>query len=104
VAERAGVDPIAARLLADAPLEPSAGFLTREGTTGGAGVVVPWSKWLTTSAGADGDATTTELVAVRGGLELRDRCGCLTLRANGSHRIGRPGVDVWVAIDFAADR
>lgn len=104
VADRMGIDPVLARVLADAPLEPSAGFLSREGTTGGAGVVVPFSRWLVTSAGADGDATAGELVAVRGGLEIRDRCGCLTFRANGSHRIGRPGVDVWVAIDFAADR
>ena len=48
--------------------------------------------------------TRRELVAARAGLELRDRCGCLTLRVMGSHRIGRDGVDVWVALDFAADR
>jgi hypothetical protein len=38
------------------------------------------------------------------GIELRDRCGCLTLRVMGAHRLGREGVDVWVALDFAADR
>jgi hypothetical protein len=54
--------------------------------------------------GADVDATHRELVGARGGIALRDRCGCVTLRVNGSHRIGRPGVDVWVALDFAADR
>lgn len=104
VADRMGVDPVLARALADAPLESSAGFLSREGTTGGAGLVVPWSRALTTSVGADGDAGARELVAARGGIEVRDRCGCLTFRVNGSHRIGRPGVDVWLAIDFAADR
>ena len=104
VAARDGVDPVLARALVDAPLEPAAGFLTEEGTTGGAGLVVPWTRWLTTSVGADGDAVTNDLVAVRGGVELRDRCGCLTLRANASHRVGREGVDVWIALDFAADR
>jgi hypothetical protein len=100
VADRAGVDPVLARSLADAPLEPSAGFLSREGTTGGAGLVVPWSGAVTTTAGADVDASGRELVAARGGVEIRDRCRCLTLRVNGSHRIGRSGVDVWVALDF----
>lgn len=101
VAARDGLDPVLARLLTDAPLEAPAGFLVREGTTGGAGVVVPWSRVVATSAGADADATKGELVAARGAVELRDTCGCITLRVNGSHRIGRPGVDVWLVIDFA---
>jgi hypothetical protein len=104
VATRSGLDPALARLLADAPLEPAAGFLTREGTTGGAGLVVPWSRHLTTSAGADADLTEGELVAARAGVELRDRCGCVTLRLNGARRIGRSGVDVWLALDFAPAR
>jgi hypothetical protein len=104
VATRDGLDPVLARALLDAPLEPASGFLVAEGTTGGAGVVVPWSHAVTTSVGADGDATHRELVAARAGLELRDRCGCLTLRVLGAHRLGREGVDVWLALDFAADR
>lgn len=104
VAARDGIDPVLARALVDAPLEPASGFLTREGTTGGAGFVVPWSRAVVTSVGADGDATRRELVAARAGVELRDKCGCLTLRVQGSHRIGRDGVDVWLALDFAADR
>jgi hypothetical protein len=108
VAVRDGLDPVLARALVDAPLEPAAGFLAQEGTTGGAGIVVPWSRLLTTSIGADGDAgglhRDAALVAARAGAEIRDRCGCLTLRVMGSHRLGREGVDVWVALDFAADR
>jgi hypothetical protein len=104
VASRAGIDPVLARALVDAPLEPAAGFLIQEGTNGGAGVVVPWARAVTTSIGADGDATRRELVAARAGIELRDRCGCLTLRVMGAHRLGRDGVDVWLALDFAADR
>lgn len=101
VAARDGIDPVYARALTDAPLEPAAGFLADTGTTGGATVVVPWMRALTTSVGADGDANARELVAIRGGLELKDRCGCLSLRANGAHRIGREGVDVWITLDFA---
>ena len=104
VATRDGIDPVLARALFDAPLEPAAGFLAQEGTTGGAGLVVPWSHLVTTSVGADADATHRALVAARAGIELRDRCGCLTLRVMGSHRLGRDGVDVWLALDFASDR
>lgn len=104
VAVRDGVDPVLSRALTDPTLESPAGWLAREGATGGAGLVVPWGSAITTSVGGDADATNAELVALRGGLELRDRCHCVTLRANGSHRIGRQGVDVWIAIDFAADR
>jgi hypothetical protein len=104
VAGREGLDPVLARALVDAPLEPASGFLVGAGTTGGAGLVVPWAHSVTTSVGADGDLTRRELVAARAGLELRDRCGCVTLRLMGAHRLGREGVDVWVALDFAADR
>jgi hypothetical protein len=104
VAARDGIDPVLARALVDAPLEPAAGFLAQTGTTGGAGIVVPWSRVLTTSLGADGDASRRELVAARAGIEVRDRCGCLTLRVTGAQRLGREGVDVWLALDFAADR
>jgi hypothetical protein len=104
VAARAGIDPVLARAVVDAPLEPASGFLVQAGTTGGAGLVVPWARAVTTSIGADGDATRRELVAARAGIEIRDRCGCLTLRVMGAHRIGRDGVDVWLALDFAGDR
>lgn len=104
VAARRGVDPVLARALASAPLEPDSGFLSREGTTGGAGVVVPWSRVVTTSLGADVDADARELVGARGAIEIRDRCGCVTLRVLGAHRVGREGVDVWLALDFADAR
>ena len=93
-----------ARALTDAPLEPAAGFLASTGTTGGATFVVPWTHAITTSVGADGDANAKELVAIRGGLDLKDRGGCVTLHANGAHRIGREGVDVWITLDFAPTR
>ncbi len=101
VAARAGVDPVAARLLTDAPLEPSAGFFATEGWTSGSNVTVPWSTWLSTSAGGDADLTNQLLVAARGGIELRDKCQCFALRLTGAHRIGREGVDVWLTIDLA---
>lgn len=104
VATREGVDPVLARALSNAPLEPSSGFLAFSGTTAGAGLVVPWSRVLTTSAGADVDASDATLVAARGGIELRDRCGCVTLRALGARRIGRGGFDAWLAIDIGTSR
>lgn len=104
VASRDGIDPVLARALTDPSIEAPAGFLARAGTTGGAGLVIPWARAIATSVGVDADATNQELVGARAGVELRDRCSCVTLRVNGSHRIGRDGVDVWIAFDFAADR
>ena len=101
VAARAGVDPIAARLLTDAPLEPSAGFFATEGWTGGGNVTIPWTTWLSTSAGGDVDLTSQLLVAARGGIELRDKCQCLAIRLAGAHRVGREGIDVWLSLDLA---
>jgi hypothetical protein len=100
-AERDGVDPILARALTDAPLEPSGGFLSSTGWTGGARTRVPWTSWLATSGGVDVDFTAQVLVAARGGIELRDHCGCILFRANAAHRLGRDGVDGWVTIDLA---
>ena len=101
VAARAKIDPVLARALVDAPLAPATGYLADTGTTGGATLVVPWTHALTTTVGADGDANAKELVAFRGGIDLKDRCGCVTLHANATHRIGREGVDVWLTLDFA---
>jgi hypothetical protein len=100
VAERDGVDPVLARALADAPLEPASGFLAAEGWTGGARLGVPLGARVTTRAGADVDLLTRELVAAVGSLELHDPCNCVVVRASAAHRIGREGVDVWVSVDL----
>ncbi len=100
VAERDGVDPLVARALTDAPLEPSSGFLSAAGWTGGGRVALPLGSRVTTRAGADYDFSASELVAVLGALELHDPCGCVVVRANAAHRIGRDGVDVWVTVDL----
>jgi hypothetical protein len=100
LATRTGVDPVAARVLTDAPLEPRGGFLAREGWTGGARLALPWTRGVLTTAGADADLSAPELLAARGAIELRDRCGCLVVRVAGAHRLGRPGVDVGLTIDL----
>ncbi len=100
-AAREGIDPVEARLLTDAALEPSAGFFATEGWSLGGDVVVPWASWLSTIGGVDSDLTNELLVAARGGLELRDKCQCLAVRLTGAHRVGREGVDVWLTIDLA---
>ncbi len=100
-AERDGIDPVVARALTDAPLEPSGGFLAATGWTAGGRVRIPWTSWLATSGGADLDLTAQTPRRGAGGVELRDRCGCLLVRANAAHRIGRDGIDAWVTIDLA---
>src|SRR5205807_2523908 len=101
VAVRTGVDPVTARLLTDAPLEPSAGFLAASGTTGGLAATLPLSHAIITRGGTDADLLEPRLLGARGSVELRDRCGCIVLRITGSHRLGREGVDVWATIDLA---
>jgi hypothetical protein len=100
-AGRAGIDPVLARTLIDAPLEPSGGFLSASGWTVGGRARVPLFLGLATTGGADVDATGKTLVAARAALEWRDHCGCLKVTATGAHRIGREGVDVWVTVDVA---
>lgn len=100
VAERDQVDPLVARALTDAPLEPSSGFLSATGWSGGARVAVPLGSRITTRAGADYDFDAQQLVAALGALELHDPCGCVVVRATAAHRIGRDGVDLWVTVDL----
>jgi hypothetical protein len=100
VAERDGVDPLVARALVDAPLEPASGFLALPGWTGGARLALPLGSRVTTRAGADVDLDGRQLVAALGALELHDPCGCVVVRATASHRIGREGVDVWLTVDL----
>lgn len=101
VAERDGVDPILARALVDAPLEPASGFLVTSGWTGGGRLAVPLGSRVTTRAGADFDLEARELVAALGAIELHDPCGCVVVRASAAHRIGRSGVDAWLTVDVA---
>ncbi|WP_394830952.1 hypothetical protein LVJ94_31035 [Pendulispora rubella] len=101
VAVRKGIDPVVARLLTDAPLEPSAGFLSAPGTTGGLAASIPFSHAIVTRSGVDADLDEPRLLGARGSIELRDRCECIVLRVTGSHRLGRDGVDVWMTIDLA---
>jgi hypothetical protein len=103
LAQRDGVDPLVARALVDAPLEPSSGFLAMPGWTGGARVAIPLGPRITTRAGADVDLDAPapmRLVAAVGALELHDPCNCVIVRATAAHRIGREGVDVWLTVDL----
>ena len=100
VAGRDGVDPVLARLLVDAPLEPASGFLVAPGWTGGARAGVPLGARVTLRGGADVDFDARALVAALGALEVHDPCGCVVVRTSASHRIGRSGVDVWLTVDL----
>jgi hypothetical protein len=100
VAGRAGVDPVLARALTDAPLASSSGFLAAPGWTSGARVTVPITGLVTLRGGADGDLTAEKLVAARGSLEVHDRCQCVAVRLSAAERLGREGVDVWLSVDL----
>jgi hypothetical protein len=100
VAGRDGVDPVVARVLTDAPLAASSGFLATSGWTSGGRITAPLSPVVTLRGGVDGDLTAQHLVAARGSVELHDRCGCLAVRLSAAERIGRDGVDVWLSLDL----
>ncbi len=100
LAMRDGVDPVAARLLTDAPIEPAAGLFATSGVSGGIRASVPWTKWLVTRGGVEMDLTAVELTAATGTVEIRDGCGCFRIRLSAAHRLGRDGVDVWANIDL----
>jgi hypothetical protein len=97
-AGRAGVDPVLARALTDAPLPAAMGFLATDGWTGGARLSVPLTTYLTARGGADADLSAKMLLAARGAVEFHDRCGCVVIAANAAERVGRPGVDVWLTV------
>jgi hypothetical protein len=100
VAGRAGMDPVLARAMTDAPLPASMGFLAAVGWTGGARLSVPLTAYLTAGGGADADLSEQRLLAARGSLEFHDRCGCVVIAAKGAERLGRSGVDVWMTVSL----
>jgi hypothetical protein len=100
VAERDAIDPVVARALVEAPLEPASGFLSSTGWTGGARVGLPIGSRVTARGGGDVDFDRRELVAAVASLELHDPCNCVVVRATAAHRIGRDGVDAWLSVDL----
>jgi hypothetical protein len=100
VAFRRGLDPSLARALFDPAIEAPSGFLRRPGTVAGAGLAVPIGAFMTASASSDVDVDATALVGARAGLELHDRCGCMTLRTTASQRLGREGIDAWISLEL----
>jgi hypothetical protein len=100
VAERDGIDPLVARAIVDAPLEPASGFLVAPGWTGGTRIAVPIGPRITTRAGGDFDLDARRLVAALAALEFHDPCSCVVVRATAAHRVGRDGIDVWLSVDL----
>lgn len=102
VAGREGVEPIAARAIEGArALEPSGGWLAREGWTGGLDAGVAPLRLLMLRAGVDEDLSTRTLLGVHGAIGYHHPCGCLTVDLFAAHRLGREGLDAWLAIDLA---
>jgi hypothetical protein len=95
----AGAVPVMSRLLAlgwDAPWAP---FLSSAGWSAGGGVGVPWARWIASTADVDVDATTGDLLGVRGGVAYRHPCGCLAVSLWAAHRMGGL-LDSWVTVDL----
>lgn len=100
-------DATAAARLADGGADTPAPLLAAPGTSVGGRGVVPVARRVSVSGGAEGAALVTSaptLLGAYGALELRDACECLLIRAVGSGRLGRPGVDVWLTLEVLTDR
>lgn len=96
-------DAFAARRLGEGGADVPAPYLAaRTSWVGGRGVL-PVARRVSLMAGADGDLEAVSLLGAFGGVELRDACQCFVLRALGSRRIGRDGVDVWLSLDILGD-
>jgi hypothetical protein len=95
-----GAVPVTSRLLSlgwDAPWAP---FFSSSGWSAGGRIGVPWASWLASAADVDVDATTRDLLGVRGSIAYRHPCGCLAVSLWGAHRMGRL-LDSWVTVDLA---
>ena len=76
------------------------GAYDREGLTTGAELTVALGSVLLLGAGADIDARSRDLLAVRSFARYRHACGCIALAAFGSERRGRGGFDAGLALDL----
>jgi hypothetical protein len=99
-AGRGPEDALLARALSDAGTDVALGYLDLPGWSGGVRTTIPFTRWLRTSGGVDVDLDDARLLGARATLELRDACDCVAFRFNGSQRLGRPGVDLWLEIDL----
>lgn len=105
VAHGSTSDASAATRLSDGGADTPAPLLTRAGTSVGGRGVLPVARRVSLSGGAEGSvAPTPTLLGAYGAVELRDACECLLVRAVGSGRLGRPGVDVWLTLEVLTDR
>lgn len=66
----------------------------------GLDAVVPLIAGYRAQAGADADAGAGRILAWRAGLLYAHPCECLAATAWVSQRVGRDGVDAWLALDL----
>ncbi|MBI5533248.1 MAG: hypothetical protein HY898_11055 [Deltaproteobacteria bacterium] len=102
IAHRGDLDPMTARALTSAdPYAIGGTWLDRAGTSVGADAVVPVGRGYRLFGGADADATDRTWLGSRGGVMYEHPCGCLAATAWVGQRLGREGVDGWLALDLA---
>jgi len=101
-AGRNGIEPLLARALA-APSaeEPSGGWLADEGWTVGAEIAGKFARSVGARVSAEEDLTSRTLLEVKGSLGYAHPCRCLSVDGFAGKRLGRDGIDVWIAIDLA---
>jgi hypothetical protein len=93
-----GETALLGRLVASGFSSAWAPWLADSGWSVGGRVGVPWTRWLSSIADADYDATTRVLLGWRGALSYRHPCGCLSATAWAGHRTGRGGADAFVTV------
>jgi hypothetical protein len=98
--QRNGV-PLIGRLFAAGLDAPWAPWLAEPGWSVGGRVGVPWTREVSTTADVDYDATSAELLGLRGAISYHHPCGCLSAAAWAGHRAARPGADAFVTLSLA---
>jgi hypothetical protein len=93
--------PLGARFVgAESWDAPRTAWLDSAGWSAAGRLGIPWTRELATAIGADADVTRERLLAIRGVLGYRHRCGCLAAVAALGHRVGREGLDAEIRLDL----
>jgi hypothetical protein len=102
MAVRAGSGGALARAVAPSPtpIGDALGLLADRGLTFGAEARAPLPMDLFVRARADVDPRASALLGVSATLSYRHPGGCGSIELGGARRVGRPGVDVWLALDL----
>ena len=97
----AGEQPLIGRWVSTSADErPLAEWFDQDGWSAGGSIGLPVSRSVVVSSRVIYDLTRERLLAVRGGLRYLHPCHCVAVDGFATRRVGRDGLDLWVALDL----